>query len=111
MPLFTRQDSHAPGDFLGRTYDFWTLLCVDADGANLTTQAVLDRVVEVISLNGQPVLLGSVTAPDGSHHQIKFATEHSGAWTATTMLSSLISHGNYTGVNFTNSVITLATGL
>ena len=107
MPLSTRQNS-AAGEFLGKDFDFWTLASITAE-ADIGAAAVLNRVVEVIAINGQPVLLGAVTGT--TTKTMKFAIEHSGSWTAVTLKQALIDHGNYSGVNFANVTVTLATGL
>lgn len=67
------------GEFLGANLQFYTLTtAVDLRGATPTSQANLDKVIEVISLNGQPVLLGGVggTGP----YVMVFAIEHTNAW-------------------------------
>ncbi len=94
----------AAGEFLGRNLDFFTLTSVTAE-ADLGSQAVLDRVVEVISLNGQPIILGSVTT-DSSNKILKFATEHTGAWTSATLKQALIDHAKV--ANFANCTVAKA---
>jgi hypothetical protein len=95
----------ATGEFLGRNYDFFTLTCVTAE-ANLGTAAVLDKVVEVISLNGQPVILGAVTT-SGSNKILKFAIEHTGAWAAADLEAALETHG-VGFANFANATVAKA---
>lgn len=109
MPLSTRQNASAPAASLGRDYDFWTLVSVTAE-ADLGAQAVLNRVIEVISINGQPVLIGAITGT--TNKTLKFATEHTGAWTATTLKDALVTHGVIpTVANFANCTVTLAADL
>lgn len=76
------------GEFLGGNLQFYTLTTtVDIK----TVQANLDKVVEVISLNGQPVLLGGVggTGP----YTMIFAIEHTNAWaTGADLVNALVQH-------------------
>jgi hypothetical protein len=65
------------GEFLGGNLDFYTVVCV----TDITPAAVFDKVIEVISTNGQPVLLGAVTGSVGSQ-TFRFAIEHEAAWAA-----------------------------
>lgn len=110
MPLSTRQNAKAPAASLGRDFDFWTLT-VATSAADLAATAVLNRVIEVISINGQPVLMGTVTTSSGDKI-LKFATEHTGAWTAATLKAALIADGVIpTVADFTNCTVTLAADL
>lgn len=109
MALTTRQNAAAPAASLGRDFDFWTLVSVTTE-ADLGATAVLNRVVEVISLNGQPVLMGAVTGT--TNKTLKFATEHTGAWTAATLKAALIADGAIpTVANFANCTVTLSADL
>jgi hypothetical protein len=111
MTLFTRQNAKAPGSFLGAAYDYWTLQTVKAE-SNLLDPLVLNRALEVIAINGQPVLLGAIV--DGTNQTIRFAIEHTGSWTAATMQASLVANGTTLAPNaavFTNCTVTLASGL
>lgn len=84
------------GEALGRNLDFFVLssttniLPLSAAG-NANSQKALDKLVEVISLCGQPVILGTPYA-SGSDYVVKFATEHTGAWTAATLKAAVIEH-------------------
>lgn len=98
------------GEALGRNLDFFVLssttniLPLSASG-NATSQKALDKLVEVISLNGQPVILGTPYA-SGSDYVVKFATEHTGAWTAATLKAAVIAHAP---VHFSAQVANAAT--
>ena len=73
MALQNRNKASAPGEFLGKQLDFYT---ITGDGTPALTDAyTLNRVIEIISLNGQPVIMGTPTATE-----LKFAIEHTGAW-------------------------------
>lgn len=82
------------GEHLGRNLDFFVLssttniLPLSASGT-ATSQKALDKLVEVISLNGQPVILGTPYL-SGSDYIVKFATEHTGAWTAASLKAAVI---------------------
>ncbi|RYD60678.1 MAG: hypothetical protein EOP83_18850 [Verrucomicrobiaceae bacterium] len=67
------------GEFLGTNLQFYTLTTgVNIKGETPESQAVLDKVIEVISLNGQPVILGT---PNGTGpYTMMFANEHTNAW-------------------------------
>lgn len=73
------------GEFLGGNLQFYTLTTsVDIKNG----QAALDKLVEVISLNGQPVILGAVTGT--GPYSMVFAIEHTNAWgDAATLVASL----------------------
>lgn len=97
--------SFIPGEKLGRDLDFFVfagpvniLVNGDSQGngnaANTGTtasQARLDKLVEVIALRGQPVLSAKPTT-DGTTYTLKFATEHTGAWTAADLKAAAIAH-------------------
>lgn len=81
------------GEFLGGNLQFYTLTtAVDLRGTTPASQANLDKVIEVISLNGQPVLLGGVlgTGP----YTLVFANEHTNAWgtDGSTLVAELKKH-------------------
>lgn len=98
------------GESLGSNLDFFTLtvtaatmsiLPLDA-GGDATSQARLDKVVEVISLKGQPVIMAAPYL-SGSDHVFKFAIEHAGAWTAADLKAAIIEHQN-SGMGFTSAI-------
>lgn len=78
------------GEFLGANIDFFTV----STAALLNTPAVLDKVVEVISLNGQPIIMGAVTG--SGPYVLKFANEHTGAWDKATLEAALLAHAGIT---------------
>lgn len=55
----------------------------------------LDKVIEVISLNGQPVIMGGISQ-NGSTFTLKFANEHTEAWTKATLEAALLAHAGVT---------------
>lgn len=63
---------------------------------NAVTQAKLDKLVEVISLNGQPVIMGA-PVEDTGNYIFKFATEHAGAWTAASLETAILDHAGHLG--------------
>lgn len=97
--------SFIPGEKTGRDLDFFVfsgpvniLVKGDSQGNGNTantgtsaTQTKLDKLVEVIALRGQPVLSAKPTT-DGTTYTLKFATEHTGAWTATDLKAAVIAH-------------------
>lgn len=67
------------GEFLGANMQFFTVsTAVDISGSTPTSQAALDKLVEVISLNGQPVIMGAVTGT--GPYVMRFVIEHTNAW-------------------------------
>lgn len=97
------------GEFVGRNMDFFVLTSTTnilalADG-DAASQARLDKLVEVISLRGQPVILGTPYQVS-SDYVVKFATEHTGAWTAATLKAAVIEHAP---VHFSLQVANAAT--
>lgn len=97
----------AAGEMLGRNLDFYTLetdqdiLAVAGD-----SQKRLDKLVEVISLRGQPIIMG---APSGSGpYTFKFAIEHAGAWTAATLKTAIVDHAGHLGFTAGGLTITIS---
>lgn len=77
------------GEFLTGNLDFIT---ISTDGAAANDlSAKLDKVVEVISLNGQPIIMGTAAADT-----LKFANEHTEAWSKATLEAALLSHAGVT---------------
>lgn len=79
------------GEHLGSALDFWTITTAGTGANKLDDQAVLNKVIAVISLNGQPVIMGVPAA--GS---LKFAIEHTGAWTKADLEAQLLAHAGVT---------------
>ncbi len=82
------------GEFLGGNLQFYTITtAVDITGASPASQAALDKLVEVISLNGQPVIFGAAVSSNGSF-TLHFANEHTNAWgsDATALVAAIKQH-------------------
>ncbi len=81
------------GEFLTGNLDFITVATSANNGVggvnNLAEK--LDKVVEVISLNGQPIIMGTATASS-----LKFANEHTEAWTKAALEAALLAHAGVT---------------
>lgn len=81
------------GEFLTGNLDFITIATSAGNGAgganNLAEK--LDKVVEVISLNGQPIIMGTAT-----NSSLKFANEHTEAWTKAALEEALLAHAGVT---------------
>lgn len=94
----------AAGEMLGRNLDFYTLETdQDIRTGAAASQAKLDKLVEVISLRGQPIIMG---APSGTGpYTFKFAIEHAGAWTAATLEAAILEHAGHLG--FTGAGVTI----
>ncbi len=91
----------AAGEFLGSNLDFFIV----GTTTDITVQATLEKVIETVSLNGQPVILA---APTGSGpYTLKFATEHTGAWTSAALITAL----SAAGVGLANVTCTVNGGL
>lgn len=87
----------AAGEFIGRNLDFFTFsstvsIMPLSGGGNAVTQAAFDKLVEVVSLRGQPIILGAPYSAGGGQFAVKFATEHTGHWTAATLKAAVIEH-------------------
>ncbi|RYD64233.1 MAG: hypothetical protein EOP83_10280 [Verrucomicrobiaceae bacterium] len=93
------------GDFLGANLQFYAVTTsVDITGASASSQAALDKLVEVISLNGQPVIMG---APTGTGpYVLRFAVEHTNAWEDSAELVAAIK--THAPVQFAASTTTAA---
>lgn len=107
----------AAGEHLTLTMDFWTLsttvnilVSSDASGnGNATTQAALNKLVEIISLRGQPVIL---SAPTGSGpYVLKFAIEHAGSWDATSLVARIAADGVNYGFGTATTTATVASSM
>lgn len=81
------------GEFLTGNLDFITIATSANNGVggvnNLAEK--LDKVVEVISLNGQPIIMGTAT-----NAALKFANEHTEAWTKAALEAALLAHAGVT---------------
>lgn len=89
------------GEFLGKNLDFFIVTsATDITGAG--NQALFDKVVETISLNGQPIILGAPTFASNAS-TLKFAIEHTGAWTSSALTTAL----QASGVGLTSVSVTI----
>lgn len=103
-----------PGNMLGGRPNYITLTTgvdirpSDAAGGSSASQARLDKVIEVISLRGQPVLFGGVTG--SGPYVMRFAVEHFGAWAVPAamddLVESLVAHAP--GMGFTGGNTSVA---
>ena len=113
----------SPEQTLTQGLDFWTIstavniLTAGQSGGSASTQAALNKLIEIISINGQPVILN---APTGTGpYVLTFAIEHPASWTAGTYSAgvtapasgpmSLVTAIQVAGVNFgfaTDSTLT-----
>lgn len=102
------------GEFIGSNLDFYILVTtVDIRaknaGGDAASQAKLDKIVEVIALNGQPVILAAPTFST-PNYTFKFAIEHKGSWaTADALRDAIVAH-MVAGSGFTsgNTTVTVA---
>ena len=76
----------AAGLSLGSKLDFFTVTTAAITAGVDTTGANLSALIEVIAINGQPV----ISALDTTAGTLKFAVEHTGAWTAATLQAAII---------------------
>jgi len=69
---------------LTSNFEFITIVMATTDirplsgGGSVTSQGCLDKLIQIVSERGQPVIMGSVTG--GSHDTIILAIEHPHAW-------------------------------
>jgi len=86
--------------------DFWTLttgvniLISSQTNGTATSQAALNKLIEIISLNGQPVILNNPSVSNGTY-TLTFAIEHPGSWVAGTYLAGAVAptYGPQTLIN------------
>lgn len=100
------------GEFLTGNLQFYTItttnniLPLGVTDATANSQKALDKLVEIISLRGQPIILGQ-PYKSGSDYIVKFANEHTDSWESTpTLAESIAAHGVDFG--FTSSNVTVA---
>lgn len=79
------------GEFLGKNLDFF-IVTSTTDFTAGGNQTLFDNVVETISLNGQPIILAAPTRASNVT-TLKFAIEHTGAWTAAGLKTALQAPG------------------
>lgn len=71
----------AAGEHLTSNIDYFTVTISNVDLTSASTVnglTALDKIIEVVSLRGQPVIQGTVTGT--GPWVLKFATEHKGSW-------------------------------
>lgn len=73
-----------------------------AGGGDSASQARLDKLVEVISLKGQPVILGMPYA-DSGNYVLKFAIEHGATW-STSDLETAVINNQISGMGFDSNI-------
>lgn len=85
---------------------------VSNDGTgDAASQARLDRLVEIIAINGQPIIMGLPVKTNGSSvWTLKVAIEHTGAWTSAALVSAITTH-QFTGMGFVSPTVSVATTL
>lgn len=49
-------------------------------GGSAQSQQNLNKLLEIVSLRGQPIIMGAVTVNGSSVYSIPLVTEHAGAW-------------------------------
>lgn len=78
------------GEHLTGNIQFYSITTgVDITGTTPASAAALDKLVEVISLNGQPIIMGAPVA-SGSNFVLKYAIEHTAAWAnSATLVASI----------------------
>jgi hypothetical protein len=102
-----------PGESLTGNLEFFTVTTsvniLTRDAGTAATQAALDKLVEVISLRGQPIIMGAPFADSGSY-VFKFAIEHAGAWTGATpsLRDSIAAHASSFGFTTSNTTVAVA---
>lgn len=75
--------------------DFWSItttvniLTAGTSGGSAGSQAALNKLIEIVSLNGQPVILNAPTVSSGTY-TFSFAVEHPSSWNAGTYLSGAV---------------------
>jgi len=102
-----------PGETLSSDNEFFeirtsvNILVHSGSTGSDTTQKALDKLVEVISLRGQPVIAGSpYLDSEDSKYVFKFTTEHAGSWDATpTLLESIVEHAGSHGFAANNTTV------
>jgi hypothetical protein len=102
------------GQHLGSQQDFIIIASTVDFHANTfgsASQNALDKLVEIISLNGQPVIMGTPfqDASNSNKWTLKVAVEHTGAWDATSLLNAIVAHQT-SGMGFTSGNTTVTIG-
>lgn len=91
------------GEHLTGNLQFYAVT-TSVDITPATGQANLDKLVEVISTNGQPVIMGAVTGT--GPYVLKFAIEHTGAWeNADKLVAAIKAHAPAFAASTTTALI------
>jgi hypothetical protein len=107
------------GEHLTSNIDYFTVSTpVNLTAAVANGISALDKLVEVVSLRGQPVIMGAVTGT--GPYVLKFATEHKGSWnvsgdqvtdnSAADLKAAIIAHGVGFGFD-ANTTVTVSASL
>jgi hypothetical protein len=90
--------------------DFWTIttavniLTAGTTGGSAASQAALNKLIEIISLNGQPVILNNPTVAS-TVYTLTFAIEHPGSWaTGAAMVAAIQAAGVNFGFSTDNTI-------
>lgn len=77
------------------------------------SQAALDKLIEVISLRGQPVIIGAPAYDGSANYTMRVAVEHTGSWSnaTPTLLASIGTHAVDYAFTTSNTTVTITTGL
>lgn len=104
------------GEFLTGNLQFYTvtttnnILPLGVTDSTADSQKALDKLIEILALNGQPVILHVYKS--GSNFILKYANEHTDAWESTTVLADAIAaHGVDFGFTSSNVTVTKAENL
>jgi uncharacterized ion transporter superfamily protein YfcC len=97
------------GDFVGGGMDFIIITSTVNFLATVgAPQAALDKLIEVVSLNAQPIILAApYVDPVSSAYVLKIATQHTGAWSAANLLAAIVAD-QYAGMGFTSGNTTVS---
>lgn len=91
------------GEHLTGNLQFYSVT-TSIDITPVSGQANLNKLIEVISLNGQPVIMGAVTGT--GPYSLKFAIEHAGSWAdAATLVAAIKAHAPAFAASTTTATI------
>lgn len=91
------------GEHLSLNLDFYTITTavnILATTFGDVNQIALDRLVEIVSINGQPVIMTPPSLNAGVY-TLKFAIEHTGAWIDAPTLLAAIKANSPASMGFT----------
>ncbi len=99
--------------------DFWNVTTTvnvlvngDAAGGTSASQAALNKLIEIVSERGQPVILNNPTVASGTY-TVKFAIEHRYSWgtDGTALVAAIAADGINYGFGAATNTATLSTSL